>query len=44
MLALLFVPETRDVKLHDLDQSEAELAFTPELQKALVDRPSGGRG
>jgi len=44
MLALIFVPETRDVKLQDLDQSEAELAFTPGLQKALVDRPSGGHG
>lgn len=42
MLALLFVRETRDVKLQDLDHSGAELVFTPELQKALADRPGGG--
>jgi MFS transporter, MHS family, shikimate and dehydroshikimate transport protein len=44
MVALLFLRETRDVRLQDLDQSEADLAFTPELQKALADRPGGGLG
>jgi MHS family shikimate/dehydroshikimate transporter-like MFS transporter len=44
MLALLFVRETRDVKLRDLDHSGAELACTPGLQKALADRPGGGLG
>jgi MFS transporter, MHS family, shikimate and dehydroshikimate transport protein len=44
MLALLFVRETRDVKLQDLDRSEAELAFAPGFQKALPDPPSGGLG
>ena len=44
MLALFFVRETRDVKLQDLDQSEAELVLSPGLQKGLADRPSGGVG
>lgn len=44
MLNLLFVRETRDVKLQDLDHSEVELAFTAGLQKALADGPSGGLG
>ena len=44
MVALLFVGETRDVKLQDLDQSEADLLLSPGLQRALADRPSGGLG
>lgn len=44
MLALLFVRETRDVKLQDLDQSEADLGLSPGPQKAVADRPSGGLG
>jgi hypothetical protein len=42
MVALLFVRETRDVKLQDLDQSEANLAFTPGLRKVLAEPPGGG--
>jgi MFS transporter, MHS family, shikimate and dehydroshikimate transport protein len=44
MLALRFVRETRDVKLQDLDQSEADLMVSPGLQKALAEPPSGGVG
>jgi len=44
MVALLFVRETRDVKLQDLDQSEADLGLSPGLQKAVADRPNGGLG
>ena len=44
MVALLFIRETRDVKLQDLDWSEADLGLSPGLQKAVADRPSGGLG
>jgi MFS transporter, MHS family, shikimate and dehydroshikimate transport protein len=44
MLALLFVRETRDVKLQDLDRLETVPTLTPSLQKALADPPSGGLG
>jgi MFS transporter, MHS family, shikimate and dehydroshikimate transport protein len=44
MVALLFVRETRDVKLQDLDQSEADLGLSPGLRKAVADRPNGGLG
>jgi MFS transporter, MHS family, shikimate and dehydroshikimate transport protein len=38
MLALLFIRETRDVNLQDLDQAEPDLVFTVRPQKALADR------
>ena len=44
MLALFFVRETRDMKLQDLDQPEADLGLSPGLEKALADRSSGGVG
>ena len=44
MLALVFVRETRDVRLQDLDKSEADLAFADGLENALADRPGGGLG
>lgn len=44
MPALLFVRETRDVRLQDLDQSEADFMLSQGLPKALADRPSGGLG
>jgi MFS family permease len=37
MLALLFIQETRDVNLEDLDQAEPGLAYSARLPKALPD-------
>ena len=37
MVALLFLRETRNARLQDLDQSEADLVLSPRLQKALPD-------
>ncbi len=36
MLALLFIRETRDVNLRDLDQAEAGLPITLRPQKAVA--------
>src|SRR5262249_37528334 len=37
MVALLFVRETRDVSLRDLDQAEPGPAYSARLQRALPD-------
>jgi MHS family shikimate/dehydroshikimate transporter-like MFS transporter len=42
MLALLFIPETRDVNHKDLDQMEAGHPITLGLRKALPDQFGGG--
>jgi MFS family permease len=42
MLALLFLRETRDIQLHDLDHAESDLAFVGKPSKVLADRLSGG--
>jgi MHS family shikimate/dehydroshikimate transporter-like MFS transporter len=42
MLALLFIRETRDVDLMDLDQPEAALPITLRPQKAVSNQLSGG--
>jgi hypothetical protein len=37
MLALLFIRETRDLNLDDLDQTESRLGFGARNEKAQVD-------
>jgi hypothetical protein len=42
MIALLFLRETRDIDLRDLDEADPNFKFSTRREKVFADRLSGG--